>query len=440
VTESSAFRTDRYELTMVDAAIQSGTADRECMFEAFARRLPAGRRYGILAGTGRLLELIRQFRFTDAELTWLQDNTVVRQPTIDWLADYSFSGNIWGYREGEAYFPGSPLLVVEATFAEGVILETLVLSVLNYDTSVASAAARMVSVGLGRPIAEMGSRRTSEHAAVAAARAAYIAGFAATSNLEAGRRWGIPTMGTAAHSFTLLHDSEEDAFRAQVAAFGADTTLLVDTYDIEQGIELAVKVAGPSLGAIRIDSGDLPTVVAAARAQLDALGAVHTRITVTSDLDEYSIAALSGSPVDSFGVGTSVVTGSGSPAAGMVYKMVAHQNGAGDWVSVAKTSASKASVGGRKNAFRRLDAHGVAREEAIILGDGPAGEPETDAEAVQERPLLVSLIADGVIDERYLGVDGTRLAREHHASVMAELPIQAFRLGRGDAVIPTVYA
>jgi nicotinate phosphoribosyltransferase len=439
VTESSAFRTDRYELTMVDAAIQSGTADRECMFEAFARRLPAGRRYGILAGTGRLLELIRQFRFTDAELTWMQDNSVVRPPTIDWLADYSFSGNIWGYREGEAYFPGSPLLVVDATFAEGVVLETLVLSVLNYDTSVASAAARMVSVGLGRPIAEMGSRRTSEYAAVAAARAAYIAGFASTSNLEAGRSWGIPTMGTAAHSFTLLHDSEEDAFRAQVAAFGTDTTLLVDTYDIETGIELAVKVAGPQLGAIRIDSGDLPIVVAAARAQLDALGAVNTRITVTSDLDEYSIAALSGSPVDAFGVGTSVVTGSGSPAAGMVYKLVAHQNGAGDWVSVAKTSASKASVGGRKNAFRSLDANGIARQEIIVLGDGPAGEPETDAEAVKERPLLVPLITDGDIDERYLGADGTRLARDHHASVMGELPIQAFRLGRGDAVIPTVF-
>jgi nicotinate phosphoribosyltransferase len=440
VTESSAFRTDRYELTMVDAAIQSGTADRDCMFEAFARRLPAGRRYGILAGTGRLLELIRQFRFTNAELGWLRDNAVVRQTTIDWLADYSFSGNIWGYREGEAYFPGSPLLVVEASFAQSVILETLILSVLNYDTSVASAAARMVSVGLDRPIAEMGSRRTSEHAAVAAARAAYIAGFAATSNLEAGRTWGIPTMGTAAHSFTLLHDSEEDAFHAQVAAFGADTTLLVDTYDIEKGIELAVKVAGPSLGAIRIDSGDLPIVVAAARAQLDALGAVNTRITVTSDLDEYSIAALSGSPVDSFGVGTSVVTGSGSPAAGMVYKMVAHQNGAGDWVSVAKTSASKASVGGRKNAFRRLDANGIAREELIILGDGPAGEPETDPDVVQERSLLVPLIVSGAIDERHLGPNGTQRAREHRASAMAELPIQAFRLGRGDAVIPTVYA
>jgi nicotinate phosphoribosyltransferase len=424
---------------MVDAAIQSGTADRECMFEAFARRLPDGRRYGVVAGTGRLLEQISKFRFTDDELSWLRDNQVVRQPTLDWLANYSFSGNIWGYQEGDLYFPGSPLLVVDAPFAEGVILETLVLSVLNYDTSVASAASRMVSVAMERPIAEMGSRRTSEHSAVYAARAAYIAGFSATSNLEAGRSWGIPTMGTAAHSFTLLHDSEEEAFRAQVAAFGPNTTLLVDTYNIENGIDLAIKVAGPELGAIRIDSGDLPTVVAAARAQLDSLGALNTKITVTSDLDEYSIAALSGAPVDSFGVGTSVVTGSGAPAAGMVYKLVAHRNGSGEWIAVAKTSASKASVGGRKNAIRRLDAGGTALAEVVLLGDGPGGVDEVDPDAVRERELLVPLITGGTIDERYMGVTGTQRARAHHASVMRELPIQALRLGSGEPVIPTIF-
>ncbi|TFC56070.1 MULTISPECIES: nicotinate phosphoribosyltransferase [unclassified Cryobacterium] len=444
MTETSAFRTDRYELTMVDAAIQSGTANRECMFEAFARRLPAGRRYGIVAGTGRLLDLIRDFRFDEAELDWLRANNVVRPPTLDWLADYSFSGNIWGYREGDAYFPGSPLIQVDGTFAECVVLETLILSVLNYDSAVASAAARMVSVSLGRPLAEMGSRRTGEHSAVAAARAAYIAGFASTSNLEAGRSWGIPTMGTAAHSFTLLHDTEEDAFRAQVDAFGASTTLLVDTYNIERGIELAVSVAGTGLGSIRIDSGDLPTVAAAARAQLDSLGAVNTQITVTSDLDEYSIAALSASPVDAFGVGTSLVTGSGAPAAGMVYKLVAHRNTADEWVSVAKTSASKASVGGRKSAVRLLDATGTAREEIVMVAangptDAPVDAHEPHAAGATERSLLVPLMEAGVVDERYVGSAGTRLAREQNAAAMRELPIDAFRLGRGDAVIPTVF-
>jgi nicotinate phosphoribosyltransferase len=439
VIPTPAFRTDRYELTMVDAAMQSGTADRECMFEAFARRLPPGRRYGILAGTGRLLEMIRAFRFTDAELGWLEENAIVRRPTLDWLADYSFSGSIWGYREGEAYFPGSPLLNVQSTFAEGVLLETIILSVLNYDTSVASAAARMVSVSLGRPLAEMGSRRTGEHSAVAAARAAYIAGFSSTSNLEAGRRWGIPTMGTAAHSFMLLHDSEEDAFRAQVAAFGSETTLLVDTFDVPAGIALAVAVAGPALGSIRIDSGDLPTVVAAARAQLDALGAVQTRITVTSDLDEHAIAALSASPVDAFGVGTSVVTGSGEPAAGMVYKLVAHQNASGQWTNVAKTSTAKLSVGGRKSAFRRLDSAGIAREEMVQVGDESGESASPAGFSDLERELLVPLVQGGVVDERYLGASGTKRARQHHAAVMQELPIEAFRLGRGDPVIPTSY-
>lgn len=438
MTGSAALFTDRYELTMVDAALRDGTGDRESLFEAFARRLPEGRRYGVVAGTGRLLELIDRFRFEDAELEWLRSNEVVTPKTLDWLADYRFTGDIWGYREGEAYFPGSPLITIQATFAEAVMLETLVLSTLNYDSSVASAAARMVSVALGRPIAEMGSRRTSELSAVAAARAAYIAGFDATSNLEAGRTWGIPTMGTAAHAFTLLHDSEEEAFRAQVAAFGSNTTLLVDTYDIPRGVERAVAAAGTELGAVRIDSGDLPTVVASVREQLDSLGAVNTKITVTSDLDEFTIAGLSAAPVDSYGVGTAVVTGSGSPAAGMVYKLVARRNGAGEWVAVAKVSTQKASVGGRKNAARRLDSTRTAREEIVFIGDGPEGEAEFEPGS-ELRPLMVQLMRDGVADPAFLGVEGTRAARAHRAAVMQELPIEAFRLGRGEPVIPTSY-
>ena len=429
---SSAFRTDRYELTMLDAALKAGTHERECVFEAFTRHLPGGRRYGIVAGIGRLLELITAFRFTDDELRWLGDNNVVRPATIDWLADYRFNGSIRGYREGEVYFPGSPLLVVDAPFAEGVILETLILSVLNYDSAVASAAARMVSAAAGRPLVEMGSRRANEHAAVAAARAAYIAGFGGTSNLEAGRRWGVPTMGTAAHSFTLLHDSEEDAFRAQVNALGPGTTLLVDTFDVRTAIDLAVKVAGPELGAVRLDSGDLPSLVRSVRAQLDELGARNTKITVTNDLDEYTIAALSASPVDSYGVGTSVVTGSGAPASGMVYKLVAHRDNAGAWVSVAKKSDGKTSMGGRKHPIRRLDESGTASAEAVhIVG----AKPVTDS----GRELLVPLIVDGALQTEYLGPAGVAAARAHRESAVAELPAEAFRLGRGDPVLPTLY-
>ena len=429
---TSALLTDRYELTMLDAAIRSGTHDRECVFEVVARRLPGGRRYGIVAGTGRLLDLLGEFRFTDAELGWLRDNQVVYEKAIDWLADYRFTGNIWGYQEGEVYFPGSPILVVDGTFAEAVILETLALSVLNYDSAVASAAARMVSAASGRPLAEMGSRRTGEQSAIAAARAAYIAGFASTSNLEAGRSWGIPTMGTAAHSFTLLHDSEEEAFRAQVAALGPDTTLLVDTYDVTTAVDLAVKVAGTNLGAVRIDSGDLPEQVAAVRRQLDGLGATRTKITVTNDLDEFTIAALRAAPVDSYGVGTSVVTGSGSPAAGLVYKLVARKDAAGSWISLAKLSPQKATVGGRKFPVREFTEAGTASAEVIHIG-----EPETATK--NHRALLVPLVTDGVPVERFRGRAGTELARKHRATAIAELPAEAFRLSRGEPVIPTRY-
>jgi len=428
---STALLTDRYELTMLDAALRSGRANRECSFEVFARRLPEGRRYGIVGGTGRLLEAIASFTFGDSELAWLRDNKVVTSETLDWLANYSFSGTVEGYREGEAYFPGSPLLIIDGTFAEAVILETLALSILNYDSAIASAAARMVTAADGRPLAEMGSRRTGERSAVAAARAAYIAGFVATSNLEAGRTWGIPTMGTAAHAFTLLHDSEEEAFQAQVDALGPGTTLLVDTYDVTKAVELAVKVAGTSLGAVRIDSGDLPAQVSAVREQLDSLGATSTKITVTNDLDEYTIAALRAAPVDSYGVGTSVVTGSGHPAAGMVYKLVAHKNDEGDWISVAKKSAEKATVGGRKRPVRSLG-NGVAFAETIYIED--TAEP-----TATERDLLVPLVTDGVADPQWLGPAGVAAAREHRASAVAELPEDALRLGRGEPAIPTVY-
>ena len=283
---TSALLTDHYELTMLSAALADGTADRHCVFEVFARRLPTGRRYGVVAGTGRLVELIQDFRFHEAELAFLQEHGVIDERTARWLADYRFQGDISGYPEGELFFPGSPILTVAGTFAEAVILETLVLSVLNHDCAIAAAAARMVTAARGRPVIEMGSRRTHERGAVAAARAAYLAGFASTSNLEAGRRYGIPTTGTAAHAFTLLHDDESAAFASQIATLGKQTTLLVDTYDISQGIRNAIAVAGPELRAIRLDSGDLSVLAAQARQLLDSLGATETKI-VVSQADGY---------------------------------------------------------------------------------------------------------------------------------------------------------
>ena len=429
---SSALLTDRYELTMLQAARHSGKADRPAVFEVFCRSLPGGRRYGVVAGTGRLLERIRDFRFEDEELDFLRSNKVVDTATIDWLANYRFEGNIWGYREGDLFFSYSPVLTVEATFEQAVVLETLILSVMNFDSAVASAASRMVGVAGGRFLAEMGGRRTNEIAAVAAARAAYIAGFDATSNLEAGRSWGIPTMGTAAHAFTLLHDTEEQAFRAQVETFGPGTTLLVDTYDTDNAVRLAVSIAGPELGAVRIDSGDLGVEVTRVRALLDSLGAHNTKITVTNDLNEYSIAALAAAPVDNYGVGTSVVTGSGVPTAGFVYKMVAFEDEGGQWVSVAKRSVHKTNVGGRKHAMRRHDSKGIATAE--ILAAGHLAEVTEN-----DRELLVPLIVGGETDQAHLGAAGTKTAREHHREVMSSLPLNGLRLVRGEAAIPTEF-
>ncbi|WAC65527.1 nicotinate phosphoribosyltransferase [Agrococcus sp. SL85] len=429
----TALMTDRYELTMIDAAMRSGTAFRPSAFEVFARRLPGARRYGVVAGTGRFLQRLAEFRFGDAELASIRPWASAE--LVDWLAEYRFSGDIRGYAEGELYFPGSPVLVVEGTFAEAVVLETVALSVLNYDSAVANAATRMVRAAKGRPLAEMGSRRANEEAAVAAARAAYVAGFSATSNLAAGSRWGIPTMGTAAHSFTLLHDSEAEAFQAQIDALGVGTTLLVDTYDIEQGIRTAIEVAGTGLGGIRLDSGDLNEVAADARRLLDSLGATGTRITVTSDLDEYAIAGLQASPVDAYGVGTSLVTGSGAPAAGMVYKLVARQGADGAWKGVAKHSEGKASTGGEKTAVRTLRG-GVAVEETVLLTD----DPGTLADAARAgRALQVPLVAAGEIDERWLGAGGVAAARDRHAASVAELPADAHRLARGEPALPTAF-
>ncbi|MBD7956725.1 nicotinate phosphoribosyltransferase [Microbacterium sp. Sa4CUA7] len=432
---STALFTDRYELTMLDAALHDGSARRRCVFELFGRRLPGARRFGVVAGTGRLLQQLQDFHFGEDELRFLRDNKVVDAETVRFLEDYRFTGTITGYREGELYFPGSPVLTVEGSFAEAVVLETIALSVLNHDSAVANAAARMSIAAGDRPLAEMGSRRASEHGAVAAARAAYIAGFGATSNLEAGRTWGIPTMGTAAHAWTLLHDTEEEAFRAQIAALGGDTTLLVDTYDIRTGVERAIRVAGTALGGVRIDSGDLPTVAAEVRAQLDALGATTTRITVTSDLDEFAIAALAASPVDAYGVGTSVVTGSGTPTAGMVFKLVARQDAAGSWVSVAKASTDKASKGGRKAAFRTLE-RGVATSELIAVADGFESMP-TAADHPQARALQVTLVDAGETDAAHLGPAGVTAAREHHLRVREELPVRALALSRSEPALPT---
>lgn len=452
----TALLTDHYELTMLQAALHSGAAHRRAVFEVFARHLPHGRRYGVVAGTGRLLDALERFRFGPEELSFLRDSRIVDETTLRYLASYRFGGNVWGYAEGDVYFPGSPILVVEGTFAEAVILETVVLSILNHDTAIASAASRMVTAAAGRPLIEMGSRRTHEKAAVAAARAAYLAGFASTSNLRARFEYGVPSSGTSAHAFTLVHDSERHAFLSQVSSLGTGTTLLVDTYDVQRAVRTAVEVAGPSLGAVRIDSGDLPALAVSVRSLLDSLGATSTRIILTGDLDEYSIAGLAVAPVDGYGVGTSLVTGSGAPTAALVYKLVARSDaplpdvtavagsagvesavagsggagvgaGAGELRPVAKRSVGKPGRGGRKWAVRHRTDRGEALAERISLvppDPGPA-----------DRVLLRELVREGKI----VGREPLSAARDRHRAVLAELPSYALQLSRGYPAIPTIF-
>ncbi|WP_210648852.1 nicotinate phosphoribosyltransferase [Nocardioides sp. SYSU D00065] len=426
MTSPTALLTDHYELTMVQAARQAGTAERRAVFELFPRRLPQGRRYGVVAGVGRALDAIESFHFDAAALAALEG--VVDADMLDWLSSFRFGGDVWGYPEGEAFFPYSPLLVVEGSFAEAVLLETVLLSIYNHDSAIASAASRMTLAAGARPCIEMGSRRTHEQAAVAAARAAYVAGFEATSNLAARAIHGVPSTGTAAHSFTLLHDTEADAFRAQVQTLGVGTTLLVDTYDVAEAVRLAVEVAGTELGAVRLDSGDLGEIAREVRDQLDALGATRTRIVVTSDLDEYAIAALAAAPVDAYGVGTQLVTGSGHPTCGFVYKLVAREGEDGQMVSVAKRSTDKGSIGGRKYALRRRSPGGVAEAEVVGIGEPPQDDGD-------DRPLLVPLVRAGEV----VGRATLEEARARHRGSIAELPRAVTMMSAGEPAIPTVH-
>lgn len=430
---SPGLLTDRYELTMLAAALADGTAHLQCTFEVYARRLPLGRRYGVVAGTGRVLDAIEEFSFSGDEIEWLAAVGAIDAATADFLGDYRFTGRVDGYPEGEVWFPGSPVLTVRSTFAEAMVLETVVLSIMNHDAAVAAAAARMVVAARARPVIEMGSRRTHEESAVAAARAAYLAGFASTSNLAAGRRHGVPTAGTMAHSFVLAHPDERAAFRSQVEHNGVGTTLLVDTYDITQGIANAVDVAGPGLGAVRIDSGELAILAQQVRDQLDSLGATGTRIVVSGDLDEYAIAGLAAAPVDVYGAGTAVVVGSGAPTAGFVYKLVEV-----DGRPVAKRSENKSTQGGTKEAVRLHRSTGTAIEEIVVVGSDEARRAAVAS--LQEsspgaRPITTALLVDG----RRTAAGDTTLddGRSRLRAALGSLPWEGLALSQGDPALPT---
>lgn len=419
---TTAFKTDKYEITMLQSALEDGLAHKHAVFELFARKLPTGRRYGVVAGTARAIEAVKNFSFTDEQIAYLEQDPIIKPSTISYLRNFKFTGTIKGYKEGDIYVPYSPILTVESTFGEAVLLETVLLSIMNHDSAVASAASRMVQAIKGKGIIEMGSRRTHDESAIDASRAAYLTGFTHTSNLEAGLRYGIPTTGTSAHAFSLAHVDEKEAFARQIDALGKSTTLLVDTYDIPQGIRNAVEVAGTELGGIRIDSGDLHEETVNARKLLDSLGAVNAKIVLSSDIDEFTISELQdrGTPFDLVGAGTRVVTGSGHPTAGMVYKLVSIETD-GVMRSVAKKASGKKSIGGKKFSYRTVDTNGV------FTGEYMSNKMLHDDSLEPVQTVMVDL-------GEFITMPTLNESRDFHLATMKRLPEEAKLIGAGVAI------
>lgn len=402
------FLTDRYQLTMLAAYARAGMAKRRAVFELFVRKLPPTRRYMVACGLGRALPLLSRVRFSSDELDHLERDPfygpAMAIPAVrELLESFRFKAKVWAVPEGRLCYPKTPLVRVEGTLAEAQLVETLLLSIYNHDTRVASKCSRIVHAAAGRPCFEFGTRRTHERAAVDAARAAFIAGFVATSNEEAARSHGIPVAGTMAHAFLLAHaadfgeDGEEAAFADFGGTFDAPTTCLVDTFDTLRGVERAARALGPKLGAIRIDSGDLGELARGSREILDKAGLRSAKVGVSDDLDEYKIDALikSGAPIESFGVGTMAVSSPDAPSLGAVYKLVAIEDSQGRMVAVQKRSPGKGSAAAIKQVFRKpntlddvlgLDGESLAGEHLLVpVYDGSSVIGDTSVEAARKR-------------------------------------------------------
>ncbi len=385
---------DLYELTMA-AGYFANNYNHYSTFEVFVREMPRNRSYLVSAGLQQVIEYLLNLKFTAEEIDYLKSLPTFRKvgnDFWDYLSRFRFGGDVWAVPEGQIVFAGEPLLRVSAPIIEAQIIETFVLSMINFQTLIASKAARVVQAaqldGKPRMVMEFGSRRAhGPEASVLAARASYIAGCAGTSNVFAGMRFGIPVFGTAAHSWTMAFPTELEAFRAYHKVFPESTILLIDTYDIAQGTRHAVEI-GPSIKGVRIDSGDLLTESRRVRKILDEAGFTHVKIVVSGDLNEYKIRQLveAGAPIDSFGVGTQMVTSEDAPSLGGIYKLVEQEIG-GQIRYRAKFSRNKATYPGKKQVFRFTDAQGNFRQDIIGL--------EFDEFPEEHFPLLKPILKKG---------------------------------------------
>ncbi|MBI5497190.1 MAG: nicotinate phosphoribosyltransferase [Deltaproteobacteria bacterium] len=385
---SRAMFTDLYALTMGASYIREGRADRMVSCEMFTRRLPRNRRFMVVAGMREVAEALADWRFTEEDLRYLRAVPVLAKiwtPAVEErLAALRFTGDVSAMADGTVFFPDEPVLRVTAPVLEAQLLETYLLSVFNQAASVASKAARLRLAAGDGTLVEFGMRRVHPDASVSASLAAAMLGFEATSNVAAGQRFGLNLTGTMAHAFVMVHDSEIEAFRAQARLFGQNVTLLVDTYDTLRGVERAMEAAGPALGGVRLDSGDLLQLSRGARALLDSRGFQRVKIVASGDLEETRVAALRAAraPIDVYAVGTELSASADAPTLGAVYKVTQdHAAGRG----VAKFSANKGTLAGVHQVYRRVDGGRMVEDVIGLEGERMDGL----------RPLLRPLVERG---------------------------------------------
>ena len=380
--------TDLYQLTMMVGYLKSGMAERRAEFEIFVRRLPRDRAYLVFSGLEQALADVLSMRLSADRIEWLRGLPAFSRldPAIlGQLADFRFEGAIWAVPEGTVVFPGETLVRVSAPLPQAQWVETYLLAALGYPTLVASKAARMAVAAAGRPLYEFGARRGhGPQAGLLAARSAFLAGFAGTSLVEAGRRLGIPLVGTMGHSWVQAFDREDQAFAAYADIYPGRATLLVDTYDVLEGVRKAAAIE-PAIAAIRIDSGELDLQSRAARDLLDRHDRAGVKILCSGDLDETKIARLvaAGAPIDGFGVGVELVTSRDAPALSMVYKLV-ELEGQGKF----KLSPGKRTYPMAKQVYRRRDHNGKFAGDLVARLDEKAeGEPLLELVVQGGRPV-----------------------------------------------------
>jgi len=395
--------TDLYELAMAAAYFENGV-NQWAVFELFIRRLPEPRSYLIAAGLEQALEYLAELGFTAEQIEYLRAHKSfenVSAEFFDYLARFRFTGDVWAIPEGTAVFGMEPLLRVTAPIIEAQIVETFLLSTINFQTMIASKAARVVTAAQGRSVIEFGTRRAhGTEAGLFAARAAYIGGCVGTSNVEAGHLFGIPTFGTLAHSFIMSFDREDDAFRAFLKVFPTTATVLVDTYDTIAAVKRLARDFGLAIPAVRLDSGDLLELSKQVRQILDEAGMTATRIFASGDLNEYKIADLisRGAQIDSFGVGTELATSYDVPALSGVYKLAAIEQSGGISMRM-KLSHDKATYPGAKQVWRFTDSAGKYAQDLIALADEEPPRIEPEGPVGSWRPLLAPVMTQGRLAE-----------------------------------------